>query len=1059
MFVFCLLFSIYSDVLDAFNGNLSKYPDNMLVSYNNRVYSYGEGAFIGDGIAKKLIGIGVEIGDCVSFLIPRSELYIFSILGILSMGAVYVPLDDNLPDERITFILNDTGSKVVIVSDETYSRAKNLINEDVILFNISDIINGEIGSLYSLPVVYGDLACILYTSGTTGIPKGVKITRKSIVNVVEFYVDEYDLGESDVYGLFSAISFDVTNFVIAAVLYSGACLSVVPEDIRLNMAEMNDYFINQGVTHAFISTQVGKLFMQSVDDTSLNILLVAGEKLGNVESPDDYELVDGYGPTEAFAFMSATNNSEKIVKSSVGYLTYNMKAYILDSDCRRVPIGAVGELCLAGYQIADGYLNRKEETQNAFTNNPFDNNEDYNILYHTGDLVRVLPDESLGIVGRRDSQVKIRGNRVELSDVESVIRSIGAIEDVTVQTVKNGDNFELVSYVVVSDEYGGVIEEVIKEYVGEIKPDYMVPSFIMELDEIPLNVNGKVDKRVLPDVNRDNLHVEYIAPRNENEKEIVKAFEKTFNLDKISIYDDFIRLGGDSLIAVKLLNYIESDKVTMADIFTFRTPKAIAKNMSEFSFDLDIYSLDDGCPLNSAQINVFADVNVYNKGNAYHILGYIPISKKYGLEKIIDSFDALLDMHPILSTHLSERYEENDNNVSNLDLLKDLTKTAKKFGMKKIMNIIRQYGIRDINGLYKMLKTTIKLFKGDYPYLVKGNKPPISVKSKIDKDIIIDFFSESFDLYNYLSKFMIVESEESYFLFYMVHHIIFDATSAGVFKQDFMTLLDEGSIDFDDTFLKSSAFTHQIKNTEKFDEADKFYQPILSDLDDVGILLEDNPLAEGYNILSYDLEFDKVAFKSFLHDAGISKNVLFTSVFSYALSHFVNGNKVIFTIIENGRDRFNENFIGMTSNVMPVVIDCKDQYINSYLQDVADTVYGVLRHSYYPILLLYQKYNFEVNILFHFVPNWIADDFTEDIIEIEDINSEEITNYILNEYSDFLTEFFVEIYENGDDYTLFIVYSKKYSDEMVEDFKDMYITILSNIINEDLSSNLSDTLH
>ena len=140
------------------------------------------------------------------------------------------------------------------------------------------------------------------------MPKGVKITRKSIVNVAASYVDSYGLSSSDVYGLFSAIGFDVSNFIIGVVLYSGSCLSVVPEDIRLNMVEMNNYFITQSVTHAFITTQVGKLFMQSVEDTSLDVLLVAGEKLGNFESPEDYLLIDGFGPTEAFAFMSSINN-------------------------------------------------------------------------------------------------------------------------------------------------------------------------------------------------------------------------------------------------------------------------------------------------------------------------------------------------------------------------------------------------------------------------------------------------------------------------------------------------------------------------------------------------------------------------------------------------------------------------------------------------------------------------------------------------------------------------------------------------------------------------------
>ena len=250
---------VYCDILDAFNDNLSRCPDSALVSMYDRVYSYGEGAFIADRIAKSLMDLGVESGDCVGFLVPRSELYVFSVLGILSCGGVFVPLDDALPDERLKFMLEDTG-------------------DGVVLLNISEIISGDVGCLSSLPVVYGDLACVLYTSGTTGLPKGVKITRKSIINVAEFYVDKYDLHGSDVYGLFSAIGFDVSNFIIGAVLYSGASLSVVPEDIRLNMVELNEYFINQGVTHSFITTQVGKLFMESVEETSLNLLLVAGEK-------------------------------------------------------------------------------------------------------------------------------------------------------------------------------------------------------------------------------------------------------------------------------------------------------------------------------------------------------------------------------------------------------------------------------------------------------------------------------------------------------------------------------------------------------------------------------------------------------------------------------------------------------------------------------------------------------------------------------------------------------------------------------------------------------------
>ena len=308
----------------------------------------------------------------------------------------------------------------------------------------------------------------------------------------------------------------------------------------------------------------------------------------------------------------------------------------------------------------------------------------------------------------------------------------------------------------------------------------------------------------------------------------------------------------------------------------------------------------------------------------------------------------------------------------------------------------------------------------------------------------MDFLGESLDLYKNLSKFMIVETEESYYLIYLIHHIIFDAISAGVFQRDLMVLLDGGSIDYDDTFLRASAFTHHIKSTEKFDEAAEYYEPILTDIEDIGLLKEDSE-AEGYNVSIHDMEFDKVGFKSFLKNSEISENVLFTAVFSYTLSQFVEGNRAIFTLIENGRDRFKEDFIGMTSNVMPVVADCRNQTIDSFMKNMADTVYGALRHSYYPILLLYQKYDFEVNILFQFVPNWIADDFTN----TDDDETNEIINKVLDGYGDYLTEFFVQIYQNGDNYRMVIVNSNKYSKKMVDEFKDMYISVLSNIIKED----------
>ena len=642
----------YDDLLDAFNDNLKKHPQNKLVECENVSYTYEEGAFVASEIAKKLIEMGVKVQDSVSFLVQRSELYLLSALGIMSIGGVYIPLDDSHPDERIKFMINDTASKVIIVSDETYKRTKYL-NNDIPLLNISDILREDIGSLHSLPTVYGNLACILYTSGTTGLPKGVKVTRKSLLNIASHYNDVYGITNEDVYGLFSAISFDAGSLAICQSLHSGCCLSIIPEKNRLDMNALNEYFINHGITHTMLTTQIGKLFMQSIEDTSLKVLLVGGEKLGKVKNPNDYQLIDGFGPTETFSYISSINNSEKIDSTSIGHLNYNTKAYVLDREYRRVPFGAVGELYIAGSQVAGGYLNRDYENKTSFIDNPFNSNENYNILYRTGDMVRYLADGSLGIVGRRDSQVKIRGNRVELSEIEEVIREIEYVSDVTVQTIKNKSNNELVAYIVTDKTED--IEDSIRKYINNTKPDYMVPSFIVKLDKIPLTINGKVDTKALPEIDVDSLRAQYVAPTTEDEKAIVEAFEVVFNQKDIGLNDDFIRLGGDSISSIRVISMLQKNNIncTAKDILTYKTPYLIAQNITKTvkkSYDATEGTVD----LLPMQKYFFDKINTNDFSQEF----VLKANKNLNHDILQKSFDELTNIHDMLrSTYTIENNE------------------------------------------------------------------------------------------------------------------------------------------------------------------------------------------------------------------------------------------------------------------------------------------------------------------------------------------------------------------------------------------------------------------
>ena len=1054
----------FNDLLDAFNDNLSKHPHNKLVSYGNTSYSYEESAFIADILARKLVDLGVDLQDCIPFMVERSELYMFCALGILSVGGIYVPLDDSLPDERIKFMMKDSAAGVLIVSDETYERAKNLFNDDIILLNISDIVKEDIKTLSSLPVVYGDLACILYTSGTTGLPKGVKITRKGITSYVDFYVKEYNMKEDSVFGLFASIGFDVGAIRgICAPLYGGSCLDIVPMDIRLNIDKLNEHFINHDVTHTTLPTQVAKMFIDEVEDTSLEVLITGGEKLGEINTYVDYSFIDSYGPTECCVAVCAIEEKNKIHSSSIGHLFNNIKAHVLDKELRRVPIGAVGELCITGPQVAKGYLNRPKETEEAFVKNPFDTNENYNVMYRTGDLVRLFPDGSFGIIGRRDNQVKIRGNRVELLEVEAIIREIDYVKDVTVQTITHDDNNELVAYVVTDTEINNVnLQKRIQDHVSYHKPDYMVPSFIIDLDNIPLTVNGKVDKYALPEVDRSSLHVEYVAPRNENERIVVEAFEKTFNMEKISIYDDFIRLGGDSLIAIKLSSYLEGHDITLGDILNLRTPIAIADNMDDdISLDLDVYSSDSGCPLNEAQVNLFADIMLSDSIDFYHIPIYMHISKKYPLEKVLDALDEILKVHPILGMHLSNQYERHKKGLftrinDDIKLLKEL---GDSYNDKSIMDLLRE-NEWNIKNIYDMFRIILRLFNGEYPYLLKGPKPPITVENNINKDIIKNFINAPFDIFNNLSMFKVFELEDSYLLLAKFHHIIFDAMSGNVLKRNIQAILDGKVVDIDDSFLKMSAFNQQIKNTEKFIEAADFYNHMFSDIEEVEGLVGDNQ-SKGYNINTFDLEVDYTALKSFLDETGISENILLTSVFAYTLSRFVSSDNVLFSIVDNGRGRFNDyNSVGLYATVVPLLINCEDQSIESFLNHSSNIVYGATKYNYYPILLISKEYPIDFTVLFQYVPDSIVydgfNDGDDSIFSSEIID--DIINDLLTSLDDLIAEFIVQLFQKGENYSLMIVNSNNYSDKMIKDFKNTYESVLSNIISTDMSSDLRSTL-
>ncbi|MBP5203582.1 MAG: AMP-binding protein, partial [Candidatus Methanomethylophilaceae archaeon] len=629
--------------IDAFRESVGRSPGRMAVASEGRSLTYSEADAVTDGIASKLSGMGVRAGDKVAVLVPRGEWYYLCAIGVLKTGAAYVPMDDAYPDERLSFMAEDSGVAVTLVTPETAGRAAAMGLKTI------DCASCVRKTFEPVEIDPASPAVILYTSGTTGKPKGSVITHRAIDNMCEWYVGYTDMDENDVYSLYTSYSFDINTIGLFSPLYRGASVDVVPERVRLDMAELNGHFVDAGTTHTFMTTQIGKLFASMDMPSGIKALMYGGEKLGEFRAPEHLGAIETYGPSENLALSTAVMVNDRNYPDSVGRLLPNIKAYVLDAEKRIVPCGAVGELHLSGYQLSLGYLNRDDLNSKVFLRNPFSEEPGFERMYATGDFFRVLPDGTLGVIGRRDGQVKIRGNRVELTEIEAAIRDMPGIRDVTVQAVASGPGKELCAYVV-----GEADAEAVKAWVAERKPSYMVPAFVVSLESIPRNVNGKVDRRALPDPDVSSLKAEYAAPRNEGERKVCEAMATILGAERVGIDDDFIRLGGDSLKAVRLAAACRSMGITVPaqEVIARRTVRSLSPMISS-AVDAGPYSGPVG--LSPVQER-FMSSGTASQRDRHNQSVVLRSSERIDLEVLQKALDAVTDHHDMLRALYSRPY-------------------------------------------------------------------------------------------------------------------------------------------------------------------------------------------------------------------------------------------------------------------------------------------------------------------------------------------------------------------------------------------------------------------
>ena len=575
-------------IVSLFRAQAKKTPDAHAVCYEDFSCTYAQADALTDRIAAAIAAKGLKAEDVVSVLIGRNQWMALASLGILKAGCAYQPLDPSYPEERLNFMVSDASAKLLIADKELLPVLKE--------YKGPVLTTDELEALPKGKVPEGpkpeNLFILLYTSGSTGVPKGVMLEHRNLVNFCAWYQKYYKLTDHSRVAAYASYGFDACMMDMYPVLTAGGCLHIIPEETRHDMSQLDAFITDNGITHSFMTTQVGVMYAKNFpDNKSLKHLSVGGEKLVSMDPPS-YGFHNGYGPTECTIFSTIFDVKKREANIPIGHALDNTSMYVMDGDFRRVPVGAAGELLITGAGVGRGYLNRPEKTAETFIDNPFRKGER---AYRSGDIVRWRTDGNIEFVGRQDGQVKIRGFRIELKEVEEVLRECPGVKDVTVQAFDNPSGGKFIAAYVVAEEKFDI--QAASAFIKERKPPYMVPAAFVQLDKIPLNVNQKVDRKALPKPTPDTS-AEYVAPETDLEKNLCEIFAEVLSLEKVGATDNFFDLGGSSLMVTNVMVSAEKRglKFAYADVFAHPTARELGAFLTggapEVKADSDVSEYD-----------------------------------------------------------------------------------------------------------------------------------------------------------------------------------------------------------------------------------------------------------------------------------------------------------------------------------------------------------------------------------------------------------------------------------------------------------------------------------
>ncbi|MBC8947242.1 amino acid adenylation domain-containing protein [Xenorhabdus indica] len=718
----------------------------------------------------------------VILYLDRSLEMVISMLAVLKAGGAYVPVSPQYPAERVRFILADTQAPSVVTQQRHLpilaTHGEILPVQPALI--AADDQSVTAGQPAENPVLINqptDLAYIIYTSGTTGQPKGVMVEHSSVQNLTQFIARTHLLAPQVKALFFSNYVFDASVFEVFPVLMSGAALYIAPTAVTGDSEQLLAFINQHKITKAFIPTALMNHFSAELFRSTLQVIHTGGETLNALSIPPHITLFNQYGPTEMTVCVS--QNRLQHGDLAIGQGIDNTRLYVLDGQGNLSPIGAPGELYVGGAGVARGYLNQPELTAERFVVNPFATDEDkargYTRLYKTGDLVRWRPDGKLDYLGRNDYQVKIRGYRIELGEIESALVAHPQVKQAVVIDSDQEGHKVLAAYLV---SEGNVSDDVLIEHLSGRLPEYMMPACFTRIESVPLTLNGKLDRRALPEPiwgNRDG----YIAPRNALETQLCTIWQEILGLAQVGIEDNFFRIGGDSIVSIQLVSKLRQAGFTVQVKSIFKAP-TVARLAQVLEQDQQTVSV------------------VAEQGKLSGEFGLLPVQQ--------DFFNRQLPQPHHWNQAFMIRLP---GTIKHGDIEEALNQLAERHDM------LRVHFIETAAGYRQCYQAVIPSWLSTLPHCDVSQWDETALRQQLTE------WQSCFDYCNgplWQAAYLTGYADGSARLFFAFHHLIIDAVSWRIIAEDMRLLLQKDALQSDTLPAKTSSYRQWVSAVHRYAE-------------------------------------------------------------------------------------------------------------------------------------------------------------------------------------------------------------------------------------------------